>query len=82
MAIVMVRSLRSRATHRTPAPSSFSPIFAALPNVVEMARLNVLDRHGYEPCNVGRGQIDLANSPFDRLAEQHRTLVRHEAGLP
>jgi predicted ArsR family transcriptional regulator len=39
------------------------------------AVLEVLARHGYEPQRMRGGEIALANCPFHRLAEQHRTLV-------
>lgn len=39
------------------------------------ALLDVLARHGYEPQVRKRGEIALANCPFHRLAEEHRTLV-------
>jgi predicted ArsR family transcriptional regulator len=39
------------------------------------AVLEVLTRHGYEPVLGKRGEIALANCPFHRLAEQHRSLV-------
>ena len=31
--------------------------------------------HGYEPRIGDRGEIELANCPFHRLAEEHRTLI-------
>jgi predicted ArsR family transcriptional regulator len=37
--------------------------------------LDVLSRHGYEPDAAPDGEISLANCPFYRLAEQHRSLV-------
>lgn len=39
------------------------------------AVLNVLAHHGYEPAVSDQGEIALANCPFHRLAEEHRTLV-------
>jgi len=36
---------------------------------------DVLARHGYEPQLGAGGEIVLANCPFHRLAEEHRTLV-------
>jgi predicted ArsR family transcriptional regulator len=39
------------------------------------AVLEVLAQHGYEPVTGKRGEIALANCPFHRLAEQHRSLV-------
>lgn len=39
------------------------------------AVLEVLARHGYEPVLGKRGEIALANCPFHRLAEEHRSLV-------
>jgi predicted ArsR family transcriptional regulator len=37
--------------------------------------LEILARHGYEPVLGTRGEIALANCPFHRLAEEHRSLV-------
>ena len=37
--------------------------------------VDVLAQHGYEPEDAGEGEIALANCPFHRLAEEHRTLV-------
>ena len=37
--------------------------------------LDVLARHGYQPRLGERDEIALANCPFHRLAEEHRTLV-------
>jgi predicted ArsR family transcriptional regulator len=34
-----------------------------------------LERHGYRPTMLTTGEIALANCPFHRLAEQHRTMV-------
>jgi predicted ArsR family transcriptional regulator len=39
------------------------------------AVMDVLTRHGYEPQRGRNGEIALANCPFHRLAEQHRSLV-------
>jgi predicted ArsR family transcriptional regulator len=39
------------------------------------AVLEVIARHGYEPRIGDRGEIELANCPFHRLAEEHRTLI-------
>lgn len=39
------------------------------------AVLEVLARHGYEPVPGERGEVALANCPFHRLAEEHRSLV-------
>ncbi|HZM40045.1 MAG TPA: helix-turn-helix domain-containing protein [Acidimicrobiales bacterium] len=39
------------------------------------AVVDVLARHGYEPEEDEAGEIALANCPFHRLAEEHRTLV-------
>jgi predicted ArsR family transcriptional regulator len=39
------------------------------------AVLDVLAQHGYEPAVSDQGEIALANCPFHRLAEEHRTLV-------
>ena len=39
------------------------------------AVLEVLARHGYQPELGDHDEIALANCPFHRLAEQHRTLV-------
>ena len=39
------------------------------------AVLDILARHGYEPELGRRKEIALANCPFHRLAEEHRTLV-------
>jgi predicted ArsR family transcriptional regulator len=39
------------------------------------AVLDVLAQHGYEPAVSDEGEIALANCPFHRLAEEHRTLV-------
>lgn len=39
------------------------------------AVLDVLGTHGYEPELAKRGEVALANCPFHRLAEEHRTLV-------
>lgn len=36
---------------------------------------DVLAEHGYEPQSVAGAEIALANCPFHRLAEQHRSLV-------
>ena len=43
-------------------------------SVNEVALMNVLARHGYEPKKLG-SQITLLNCPFDNLAEQYRDLV-------
>lgn len=37
--------------------------------------LAALERWGYEPTQGDDGQISLANCPFHRLAEEHRSLV-------
>jgi predicted ArsR family transcriptional regulator len=37
--------------------------------------LGALRHHGYEPTAVAGGDIVLANCPFHRLAEEHRSLV-------
>jgi predicted ArsR family transcriptional regulator len=39
------------------------------------ALLEVIARHGYEPRVGEPGEIALANCPFHRLAQEHRTLV-------
>ena len=39
------------------------------------AVIEVLAQHGYEPRLAAGGEIVLANCPFHRLAEEHRTLV-------
>jgi predicted ArsR family transcriptional regulator len=39
------------------------------------AVVEILARHGYEPVLGKRGEIALANCPFHRLAEEHRSLV-------
>lgn len=39
------------------------------------AVLEILARHGYEPELGKRSEIALANCPFHRLAEEHRSLV-------
>jgi predicted ArsR family transcriptional regulator len=39
------------------------------------AVLDILSQHGYEPVLGKRGEIALANCPFHRLAEEHRSLV-------
>jgi predicted ArsR family transcriptional regulator len=39
------------------------------------AVLGVLERHGYEPLLGREGEVALANCPFHRLAEEHRSLV-------
>jgi predicted ArsR family transcriptional regulator len=39
------------------------------------AVVDVLARHGYEPSVGRRKEIALANCPFHRLAQEHRTLV-------
>ena len=39
------------------------------------AVLEVLARHGYQPETGEHNEITLANCPFHRLAEEHRTLV-------
>jgi predicted ArsR family transcriptional regulator len=40
-----------------------------------LAVLSVLASHGYEPVVADNGEIALANCPFHRLAEEHRSLV-------
>jgi predicted ArsR family transcriptional regulator len=45
------------------------------PDGRRQAVLEILARHGYEPALGGRGEIALANCPFHRLAEEHRSLV-------
>jgi predicted ArsR family transcriptional regulator len=39
------------------------------------AVLDVLTAHGYEPRLARDGRVALANCPFHRLAEEHRSLV-------
>ncbi|HEY7068966.1 MAG TPA: helix-turn-helix domain-containing protein [Acidimicrobiales bacterium] len=39
------------------------------------AVVEVLAQHGYDPEDAPGGEITLANCPFHRLAEEHRTLV-------
>jgi predicted ArsR family transcriptional regulator len=39
------------------------------------AVVDVLARHGYQPALGAHNEIALANCPFHRLAEEHRTLV-------
>ena len=39
------------------------------------AVLGVLAHHGYEPTVSDQGEVALANCPFHRLADEHRTLV-------
>lgn len=45
------------------------------PDARRQAVMEILARHGYEPALGKRGEVALANCPFNRLAEQHRSLV-------
>ncbi len=66
----------AQAAGRTIGADAHAAVDALPPDEDRRAAVvEVLAQHGYDPEDAEGGEIALANCPFHRLAEEHRTLV-------